>query len=241
MVSVQFHNLTAAKSKDSERQHSTSKWKKGFGVANRAGDRNDHVDDAADDELGERASERDFEYWKMRLLAEQGDEKYSRVMGLEYWLELVDRKHRYGTNLRKYHQAWQDSDAKENFFYWLDEGEGKGEDLEECSREKLESQTLSYLTREQRYEYLLEVGDDGLLRWAKNGEKVTTYDPKKDDQTETETQNHMTDDLHNARGILQGAGHSVPLPLAKLIEMNQNKASWIFVRCRYMIPANMVD
>jgi hypothetical protein len=166
-------------------------------------------------------------------------------MVLEYWLEMVDRKHRYGSNLLKYHKVWSESaETQENFFYWLDEGDGKREDLKECPREKLESQQLEYLSREERYEYLLDIGDDGLLRWAKSGEKVTTHGTNKDDGDDgddgdaasedgvggkTETKNHFTDDLHNARGILQGAGHAVPTPLAKMIEKNQDKASWIFV------------
>ena len=155
-------------------------------------------------------------------------------MGLDYWLEMVDQKHRYGTNLLKYHGVWHEADTEENFFYWLDEGAGKSEDLEACPRDKLENQQLKYLSREQRYEYLIEVGKDGLLRWAKSGEKVTTHGPNKDgpnDGTsgETESESHITDDLHNARGILQAAGHSVPAPLAKLIERNQEKATWIFV------------
>lgn len=221
--SVQFHNLTAARSKDAESVDSTGKWKKLFGVAARAGDKNEDGDEQ------QRSPKSNLEYWKDRLRAENRSHEHSKVMGLEYWLELVDRKHRYGSNLIKYHKVWQGTDSKENFFYWLDEGEGKSEDLEECPRDKLEKDQLSYLTREERYEYLVDIGEDGLLRWAKNGELVTTSDPKDDNQTKAETQNHMTDDLHNARGILQGAGHSVPLPLAKLIEMNQDKASWIFV------------
>lgn len=43
----------------------------------------------------------------------------------QYWLEMVDLKHRYGTNLKSYHEAWNTSSTKENFFYWLDKGEGK--------------------------------------------------------------------------------------------------------------------
>lgn len=222
---MQFHNLTSAGPREGHNGSSSTKWKKVFGVASRAGDsKNDDDNDTADESSGK------FEYWKKRLRSEKGHSEYSKVMGLEYWLELVDKKHRYGSNLTKYHAAWQNADTQENFFYWLDEGDGKGEDLEECPREKLEKQQLSYLTREERYEYMVEVGDDGLLRWAKNGEKVTTYAPNDDnDKTETETHNHMTDDLHNARGIIQSAGQTIPAPLAKLIEMNQDKASWIFV------------
>ena len=229
-----FHTLTAARSKDDEERANKGargKWSRSSAIAVRAGDLND--DDANAD--GEAKNE-DLKYYEHRLLAQQ----HSRTMGLEYWLEMVDRKHRYGTNLLKYHKVWSKSDASENFFYWLDEGDGKDEDLEECSRKKLESEQLDYLSREEREQYLLEIGDDGLLRWAKAGEKVTTHGPNKDDADDgdddiqgidgtTETTNHFTDDLHNARGILQGAGHAVPGPLATMIEKNQNKASWIFV------------
>ena len=198
-------------------------------------------------------SPRDFDYWVHQLRARQGQGEYSKAMGLEYWLEMVDRKHRYGSNLLKYHKVWQDSSSQENFFYWLDEGEGKDEDLEGCSREKLEEQQLHYLSREQRGKYLIDVGQDGLLRWHTNGEKVTTHVPDEEHESKndgtvgkSETRNHMTDDLHNARGILQGAGHAVPAPLAKLIEKNQDKASWIFVsftskaklRQLSLVPAN---
>lgn len=184
-----------------------------------------------------------FDYYVKKLRAEKREGEHSKIMGLEYWLELVDRKHCYGTNLLKYHAVWRHIGTKENFFYWLDEGDGKGADLEVCPREKLDSQQLQYLTREERFPYLIEIDEnDGLLRWAKNGENVTTHAPASKGDTElnandsssgtrgeTETKNHMTDDLHNARGILQSTGHAVPAPLAKLIEQNQNKASWIFV------------
>ncbi len=69
-------------------------------------------------------------------------------MGLEYWLETVDQKHRYGTNLLKYHTVWVQADTTENFLFWLDHSDSSKEDLEECPREKLESQQLHYLSRE---------------------------------------------------------------------------------------------
>lgn len=218
------------------------------GIAARAtNDEND--DDESKEENWKTPSDESFDYYIKKLRSRQGQGEHSKTMGLDYWLEMVDRKHRYGTNLAKYHTVWQDADTQENFFYWLDEGDGKDQDLEECPRDKLDSQQLEYLSREERYKYQINVGNDGLLHWAKSGEKVTTHGPNKDDPTnanpsndgtsgETETQNHMTDDLHNARGILQAAGQSVPAPLAKLIEKNQNKASWIFVRS---IPPDLIS
>src|ERR1700761_3807621 len=63
----------------------------------------------------------------------------SKMMDLQYWLEMVDTKHRYGANLRAYHLEWQKSTTRENFFYWLDHGEGKNLELPTISRERLET------------------------------------------------------------------------------------------------------
>lgn len=101
-------------------------------------------------------------------------------MGLEYWLELVDQKHRHGSNLRKYHACWKKTVTIENFFYWLDEGEGRDVEAEECSREKLERQQVRYLSREERMQYLVTVDGQGRLCWAKDGERVTTSQDWKD-------------------------------------------------------------
>ena len=100
----------------------------------------------------------------------------AKMMELQYWLEFVDTKHRHGSNLRKYHAYWQTQDTSENFFHWLDYGGGKDLDMEECTRQRLDSQQVRYLSREDRFNYLVEVDADGLLRWAKNNEKVWTKD-----------------------------------------------------------------
>ena len=228
-----------AKSNEGDHHGPQTRWTRLTGIASRVGDDGDDKDDSKEPQDRDEA----FEYYVKKLRAEKREGEHSKTMGLEYWLELVDRKHRYGTNLLKYHAVWKEADTTENFFYWLDEGDGVQQNLEACPRDKLDSQQLQYLTREERFPYRIDIdADDGLLRWAKNGEKVTTHGPDSADDTEpnanpankgtdgqTETTNHITDDLHNARGILQSAGHAVPAPLAKLIEMNQNKASWIYV------------
>jgi hypothetical protein len=95
-------------------------------------------------------------------------------MGLEYFLEMVDPKHRHGSNLRAYHAAWKNSPSNENFFYWLDHGEGKEIELPRCTREQLEKDQVRYLSPEERFNYLVNVDDAGLLRWAKNNELVNT-------------------------------------------------------------------
>jgi hypothetical protein len=102
--------------------------------------------------------------------------KTSKMMDLQYFLELVDQKHRYGSSLRKYHNYWKTQDTKQSFFYWLDEGDGKEVELPECSRERLDREQVRYLSREERLNYLVNVDNDGLLVWAKNGEKVWTKD-----------------------------------------------------------------
>ena len=102
--------------------------------------------------------------------------KATKLMDLQYFLEMVDRRHRYGSNLRKYHNYWKSSPTSQNFFYWLDYGEGKEVELPECDRARLDREQVRYLSREERLNYLVTVDDQGRLRWAKNGELVWTKD-----------------------------------------------------------------
>jgi hypothetical protein len=102
------------------------------------------------------------------------EEVTSMMMDLRYFLEMVDSKHRYGANLQVYHEYWKRQATTQNFFYWLDHGAGKHLDLSLCSREKLDREQIRYLSREERKDYLVEVDDEGRLRWAKNGELITT-------------------------------------------------------------------
>ncbi|CAG8467690.1 8309_t:CDS:2 [Paraglomus occultum] len=82
------------------------------------------------------------------------------VLDTVHWLELFDRKHRYGANLKVYHDEWLNSSTKENFFQWLDEGSGKALDLKAKPRSILESQKVKYLTDEERehYEVIIQEG-----------------------------------------------------------------------------------
>lgn len=57
---------------------------------------------------------------------------------------------------------------------WLDEGEGKDLDLEQCPRNQLESERIKYLNAEEREVYRVEVNPDGLLVWAKDGSLLDT-------------------------------------------------------------------
>lgn len=92
----------------------------------------------------------------------------------------MDLKHRYGSSLRRYHAVWQESGSKENFFYWLDYGDGKDVDLEERPRTRLEEEQIRYLSREERLRYLVNIDKQGLLCWAKNGQRITTSPEFKD-------------------------------------------------------------
>lgn len=56
----------------------------------------------------------------------------------------------------------------------LDRGDGKDLDLEELPRERLEKERITYLSAEQRLNYLVKVDKDGLLRWVRNSELVDT-------------------------------------------------------------------
>jgi len=96
---------------------------------------------------------------------------------------MIDPHHRYGSNLKAYHTYWmKHTDNKDNFFHWLDEGDGLEVDLSSIgrSRKTLDSEKVRYLTREQRLHYLVNIDENGLLRWAKNGELIDTTIEYKD-------------------------------------------------------------
>ncbi|CDO73493.1 hypothetical protein BN946_scf185013.g128 [Trametes cinnabarina] len=78
------------------------------------------------------------------------------------------------TEPQYYHARWQQEDTDENFFKWLDRGGGKNLSLKECPRERLEKERITYLSPEQRLNYLVRIDSEGKLRWARNGELVDT-------------------------------------------------------------------
>ncbi|KFY82345.1 hypothetical protein V500_10605, partial [Pseudogymnoascus sp. VKM F-4518 (FW-2643)] len=111
-----------------------------------------------------------------RLRAEKKEErrKSAMTMDLQYWLEMVDVRHRYGSNLRIYHQEWQRAETKENFFYWLDYGEGRWVECAGCPRDRLERERIRYLSKEERLDYLVKIDEAGRLCWAKDGARIDT-------------------------------------------------------------------
>ncbi|KAL2443606.1 hypothetical protein ABEF95_007736 [Exophiala dermatitidis] len=136
------------------------KWSRAAQIARRAGadDRSPSVSDEDEDD------------------GEGGMKKTAKMMDLQYFLEMVDQRHRYGSNLRKYHNYWKTQDTDQSFFYWLDQGHGKEVDLPECSRARLDREQVRYLSREERMNYLVKVDEEGRLVWAKNGQRVWTKD-----------------------------------------------------------------
>jgi hypothetical protein len=99
-------------------------------------------------------------------------------MDLEYFLEMVDSKHRHGSNLRTYHALWKQSPSSQSFFYWLDQGDGREIEAPNVSRERLERQQVRYLSPSERLNYLVSIDKDGLFRWDKTHELVDTDDAR---------------------------------------------------------------
>uniref|UniRef100_A0A0D2XQ50 IQ domain-containing protein IQM6 n=1 Tax=Fusarium oxysporum (strain Fo5176) TaxID=660025 RepID=A0A0D2XQ50_FUSOF len=158
------------------------KWKKASAVARRAG----HDDLLSDSESSESSSDEDASP-EERVAARARREKATaarkheaRMMGIRYFLEMVDQKHRYGSNLCRYHEVWKRTDTNENFFYWLDYGEGRNVEVDGCPRDRLEREQVRYLSREERQYYLVEVDSEGRLCWAKNGQRIDTTEEFKD-------------------------------------------------------------
>ncbi|GIZ43546.1 hypothetical protein CKM354_000676800 [Cercospora kikuchii] len=143
------------------------RWAQASAAARHAG--SDNTSDEDDDGHASQAELRD-----KRRKQKQEREKYAKVMGLEYFLEMVDQKHRYGSNLRRYHKEWMTRDTKENFFYWLDYGEGKSVDLPDRPRERLDREQVRYLSREERKRYLVNIDKQGRFVWNKDGKPITT-------------------------------------------------------------------
>ncbi|KAJ3553476.1 hypothetical protein NPX13_g10879 [Xylaria arbuscula] len=170
------------------RSHALQNWKKAAAIARRAGGDEDSDHSASSDsssspnseELARMDTATREAVRRKKEKAQAKRRKHARMMGLQYFLEMVDLKHRYGSNLRTYHREWQKSDTNENYFYWLDYGEGKNLDLPNCPRERLDRECVRYLNREERQHYLVKVDNEGRLVWAKNGIRIDTTEEWKD-------------------------------------------------------------
>ncbi|CAI9760819.1 unnamed protein product [Fraxinus pennsylvanica] len=87
----------------------------------------------------------------------------AQILAFQHWIEAIDPRHRYGHSLHLYYKEWCKSNAGQAFFYWLDLGEGKEVDLEECPRSKLRQQCIEYLGPQEREHYECVVVDGKIL------------------------------------------------------------------------------
>ncbi|KAF8041111.1 hypothetical protein BT93_B3128 [Corymbia citriodora subsp. variegata] len=102
----------------------------------------------------------------------------AQKLALQHWLEAIDPRHRYGHNLQFYYVRWLHSQSREPFFYWLDIGEGKEVNLEECPRAKLQQQCIKYLGPMERKAYEVVI-EDGKLFYKQSGKPIhTTGEPR---------------------------------------------------------------
>ncbi|KAL8679148.1 MAG: hypothetical protein Q9186_004539 [Xanthomendoza sp. 1 TL-2023] len=150
-------------------------WLRAGNIARRAGG-----DDYSSDENATLSPEKREERREARMAQREERMRTARTMDLAYFLEMVDQHHRYGSHLRKYHAEWKRRPTHDNFFYWLDYGEGKDVSLENCSREKLDSMKVRYLGREERVNYAVGIDPKGKLCWKRNGVRVNTNEDWRD-------------------------------------------------------------
>ena len=94
----------------------------------------------------------------------------------KHWLEAVDAKHRYGSNLSKYYEVWLASTTTENFFTWLDHGEGRSVNLEACPRSVLNTEVIKYCSKQEREKYEVLIRD-GIMVYKQSGIPVHTMEP----------------------------------------------------------------
>jgi hypothetical protein len=93
----------------------------------------------------------------------------------KHWLEALDAKHRYGSNLALYYEVWKDEATLDNFFYWLDHGLGRAVELVECPRKKLDDEVIKYCTKQEREKYEVVIRD-GILAYRQTNVPVHTMD-----------------------------------------------------------------
>ncbi|KAL1293196.1 hypothetical protein HN51_053829 [Arachis hypogaea] len=102
----------------------------------------------------------------------------AQKLALRHWLEAIDPRHRYGHNLHLYYDIWFHSQSSQPFFYWLDIGDGKEVNVEECPRSKLHKQCIKYLGPKEREAYEVTL-NRGKLIYRKSQELVHTAEGSK--------------------------------------------------------------
>ncbi|KAI9719990.1 MAG: hypothetical protein M1812_003115 [Candelaria pacifica] len=146
-------------------------WRRVGQITLRAGGDDSSTDSSSSSSI---SNAQDPQERQRRLAAKHERKQAAKAMDLQYFLEMVDVKHRYGSNLRAYHEEWKRSSTNENFFYWLDYGEGRDVDLAMRPREQLDRERVRYLSREERQAYLVKVDGEGKLCWVKDGTRIDT-------------------------------------------------------------------
>jgi len=96
------------------------------------------------------------------------------VLAPHQWPEAVDRRHRYGGFLKHYWSVWVRSDTRDDFFSWLDNGEGMHLDHPEAPRDKLEGSHVIYCSPEDRRRYAVSVCAGGRLVYRQSQEMVSS-------------------------------------------------------------------
>lgn len=94
------------------------------------------------------------------------------VLDCVHWLEALDEKHRYGSVLRPYYNAWIAAGSPETFFSWLDYGDGRFVNLwsesttsrKVVSRVQLEQSRVQYCSEKEREQYQV-ILRAGFLEW----------------------------------------------------------------------------
>ncbi|XP_060176670.1 IQ domain-containing protein IQM3-like [Lycium barbarum] len=97
----------------------------------------------------------------------------AQKLAFQHWIEAIDPRHRYGHNLHIYYEEWCKTDSGQPFFFWLDLGDGKKVDVEDCPRSKLQKLSIKYLGPQERehYEYIVA---DGKIVHEKTGNLLDT-------------------------------------------------------------------
>lgn len=88
------------------------------------------------------------------------------VVDKKSWLEVCDRKHRYGANLRAYYKEWKRQAPQPSFWEWLDD---ESVEVEGVPRTKLERETVLYCdTEAERQKFALSIRDGRVFHNATN-------------------------------------------------------------------------
>lgn len=106
----------------------------------------------------------------------------SKQRDLSSWLEAFDSEHRAGKYLSLYHRRWIRLDSNQDFFTWLDAGDGKKLNLPQCSRLDLEFNALVYCDASARQQYeadMIRCNIDGaprlVLKYKIGGASVNSH------------------------------------------------------------------